>query len=212
MYINIHKHNIEHQNCLEIINILEKDAQKIIFEHPSLYFSVGIHPCSINQNISQRINLIEQLSQHKQVLAIGEIGLDKRSKTDINTQKEIFITQVQIAEKAQKPIIIHCVKAYQEILEIKTKLKPNIPFIFHGFRGNQQLAKQILNQNCYISVGEKFNPETIQIIPVNKLFIETDESLKKIEDIYQHIAHIRETNSDELLEKITKNFKIIFKI
>jgi TatD DNase family protein len=74
------------------------------------------------------------------------------------------------------------------------------------------LAKQILNQNCYISVGEKFNPETIQIIPVNKLFIETDESLKKIEDIYQHIAHIRETNSDELLEKITKNFKIIFKI
>lgn len=204
-YINLHTHTIG--NNTSIVNLFPEQAQQIIDEHPHHFFSVGLHPCFIGDNVEKQLLQIAKLSTHQQVLAIGEIGLDKRAETPLEKQIEIFEAQIHIAEKAQKPIIIHCVKAYSEILSIKKELRIKVDIIFHGFRGKPELAKQIIKAGGYISVGKQaiYIPETIKEIPINQLFIETDEGNDNIEELYKQIAEIKEISTEKLAKQIQLN-------
>jgi len=214
MFINAHTHHLENANVklLEIFNQYPWD-----FIENDSHYSIGIHPIFINlSNPIDDLKIIEKHISQKKCLAIGEIGLDKISSIDFEVQIEVFKTQLHLAEKYKIPVIIHCVRSYQEILNIKKELNLSIPFIFHGFNKNQQLAQQIISNNCMLSFGKNLlqNPN-LQTIFANlseeNFFLENDDSQIPIEEIYSKAAEIRNTSVEAIQKIIQNNFNRIFK-
>ena len=178
------------------------------------YYSVGLHPWHIKQDTENQ-KLIEQVelsATSEKVIFIGECGLDKVCGIDPDIQKEIFIAQAEIAEKTGKPVIIHCVRSYEEVFKIRRDLKATSPWILHGFAGSIQLAEQLAGSGFLFSFGKiLFYPkmkatEAFRKLPVEVLFLETDEFPAGIEEIYQKASFLRDTNILQLAESIESNF------
>ena len=176
------------------------------------YFSVGIHPWDADLEIS--IQEFEEIISHKNCLAIGECGLDKVIDIDLELQKKVFISQLYLAAEFQKPVIIHCVKAFDELIEICSSYHSKIPLIIHGFNKSSQLAKQLIDKGFYISLNHsvfKKEDDGFNDFPIEKIFLETDnnESLL-IEEVYQKAASVFQMQEDGLKEKIYTNFTTLF--
>jgi len=122
------------------------------------------------------------------VVAVGEAGLDKLVETPMDIQVEVFKEQAVLAEELRKPLIIHCVKAWDELLIVKKKINPQVQWIIHGFRGNRQLAAQLIAQGFGLSFGRNFNQEALQIAWPQHLFAETDEADITIRDVYLRLS------------------------
>ena len=207
MLVNIHTHykrndSIEIVNAIDIIDL-------------SYYYSVGIHPWNAETN-SLKISNLENKAHDKFMLAIGEIGLDKIKGPALEIQKMCFIDQVLIAEKINRPVIIHCVKAWNEIMEIKKDLQPKQIWIFHGFT-KVSILESVLEEGLMISIGpgimnnQKLQ-EALKNIPNEQLFLETDDSEITILEIYKKVSTIKNLSLSELEEIIENNFKRIFRI
>ena len=173
---------------------------------PGRNISLGTHPWNITNNWQQQFAAIEKAVTELNVIAIGECGLDKlKSPADIELQKEIFRAHALLAEKAEKPLIIHCVKAYDELIAIHKEVSPLQAWIIHGFRGKPEQAVQLARAGLYISLGEQFNPDSAKTIPADKLFIESDESNTPIADIYDAVAKAKGMTTEELTLQTMQN-------
>lgn len=213
-FINIHTHNYSNKSdSIEIVNQNPSEFNLIIPK-----FSIGIHPWKIEQSrIKDDLDIIEQKLQLANCLALGECGLDKRIVTSLKTQTEIFEKQLLLAKKYNKPVILHCVAAFQEIIEIKKRLRLKVPMIIHGFSKNQQTAKQLLDSGFYISFGKYLiqNPEietVFRSIPNDRFFLETDSSEFLIEEVYQLAAKYKNIEIVELQKQVQSNFNSIFNL
>lgn len=172
--------------------------------------SIGIHPWHINHKWSEDFAAIATLAKENNVMAIGECGLDTlKSPAAIEVQEEVFKAHIQLSEALQKPLIIHCVKAHDRLIALHRETRPTQAWILHGFRGKPQQANQLIKEGFYISLGEKFNPDSAKAIPTERLFIETDESRCPIEEIYASIATAKGISTEELAMQIAAN-AIIF--
>lgn len=212
MFLNAHTHYLSlHTNVIDIYNQFPTD-----WNSNAETFSVGLHPAYIKATqIEQDIAFIRKQLSNKNCLAIGEIGLDKLCETNFDLQKTVFKTQLKIAEEHKTPVIIHSVRAYQEILQIRKELKIQVPFIFHGFNKNQQLAQQIISQNGFLSFGKNLLVnKNLQIIFTNlsasDFFLENDASDICIEEIYTFAADLRKITIKELQLQQAENWKTIF--
>lgn len=206
MYIDLHTHNKQHNEGIVIYNL------QLPNEEPNEHLcSAGLHPWYINrENYKDVIKKIKEIAQYKEVVAIGECGLDKICTTPFELQKEVFKEQIAISEDAEKPVIIHCVKSYNEIIALKKEIKPLQAWIIHGFRGKAETAKMLSAAGIILSIGEKFNPEIIQTISSENIFIESDESKRPIDEIYRNIADTWHITSHELQERVEKLYKKVF--
>lgn len=209
-YINIHTHHLSKDHGVFLFNSNLTNSKKI---YTDSYFSIGIHPWDIEFNVS--LSELEIIIQHQNCLAIGECGLDKIIDTDIEIQKKVFQSQLELAVKYQKPVIIHCVKAFDELIEICQSYHSKTPLIIHGFNKSIQLAKQLIDKGFYISLSHSiFKKEDIDfsVLPFEKLFLETDtnESIL-IEEVYKKAAACFQIQEDDLKEKIYTNFTALFK-
>lgn len=209
MLYNLHTHKRTHQeNVLEIVNQYPDE-----FDSQVAYYSIGIHPWRINEAKTEfELQVIEEKLQQQNCLALGECGLDKRIETSLTLQTDIFEMQLYLAEKYQKPVILHCVSAYQEVIEIKKRLKMEVPMIIHGFSKNYQVAKSLLDQGFYLSFGKYLlrNPELSQVfiqVPNDSIFLETDTIEESIQDVYNKAAEVKKTNVEQIIED---NFKLVF--
>ncbi|WP_277631928.1 TatD family hydrolase [Avrilella dinanensis] len=210
MWINIHTHRPEKErNIFEIVNKFPEDN---ISEEE--YFSVGIHPWYINENWQKQLDLVREKIALKNCLAVGECGLDKLSKIPIEIQKEVFIHQLDIAQTLNKPLIIHCVRAYQELMEICSAKKINIPVVIHGFAKNTPLANQLLQKGFYLSFGKMLlhSPnlqETFVNCPENRLFFETDNAEIDIQSIYRMAKKLKgKCLKNQLKENVNRVFQL----
>jgi TatD DNase family protein len=171
--------------------------------------TVGIHPWHIaNCNLAE----VERLASEKD--AIGEIGLDYACDVPREVQRDIFRAQLVIAEQLEKPVILHCVRAFEEVMKILSEYHLT-SVIFHGFIGSKEQAQRAVRQGYYLSYGERTfrSPKTIEAMlatPLSQLFVETDESNTPIEEIYAKIAELRGIKIEILLEATEENFKRIF--
>ena len=208
-YINIHTHHLSKDNGVFLFNNRFGFDKELYLER---YFSIGIHPWDADLQIS--ISELENIIQHKNCLAIGECGLDKVYDIDLELQKKVFISQLDVAVKIQKPVIIHCVKAFDELIEICTPYHSKTSLIIHGFNKSLQLAKQLIDKGFYISLSHSiFKKEGTDFnsLPIEKLFLETDNSESiLIEDVYQKAANCLHITNDDLKEKIYSNFTTLF--
>ena len=209
MYYNIHTHHFSNNN--EILELVNQYPNEINTELPN--FTVGIHPWYLNENtFSNDLTVIENATQLPNFKAVGECGLDKRIETSIEIQKKILIPQLLLAEKYKKPVILHCVAAYQEIIEIKKELKLTIPMVIHGFSKNSQVAESLIKNGFYLSFGKYLlqNPElenVLKIIPLNQLFLETDMIDQTIFEVYSKAERVLNINLEPIIEE---NYKRVF--
>ncbi len=200
MYLNAHTHqtNADH-NSIIISNIRVNDEAITLPQGDNIFFSAGIHPWDLKDLRSAWYENLAILLNYKQVLAVGECGLDKNIDTALEFQLEVFTRHIQLSEAHQLPLIIHNVGYSHEILRLHKSLQIKQAWIIHGFRGKPELALQYLQAGFYLSYGEKFNPESVKITPLDKLLIETDESQVPIEDLYHSIAELLGCEVGELL-------------
>lgn len=212
-YINIHTHSSsENRELLEIVNQYPKE-----FVADENYFSIGIHPWYIDENsIEKELEIIKEKLNLEKCLALGECGLDKRRETPLEVQIAVFEAQLLLAEKYQKPVIIHCVAGFQELISIKQKLKITVPMVIHGFSKNQELAQQLIRQGFYLSFGKYLikNPELESVftsIPDHQFFLETDTIEEGIEQVYALAAKYKKIDVVTLQHIVTKNFNTVFK-
>jgi TatD DNase family protein len=194
---------------IQIVQLFPDDLQGLFQPIPHRFYSAGIHPCQVDQNYQQQIEQLRSFAAFSWVVAIGEAGLDKRYSTNAELQRKAFIEMALLAEQIQKPLIIHCVKAWQEIIALHKSLRPSVPWMIHGFRGKPILAQSLLNQGFYLSHGDKFNPDSVRATPLNRLCIETDESAVSIETLYRQIAFQKHLPVHVLLENANELFRYL---
>ncbi len=202
-YFNVHSHHHDNKNLtiFQASSILE-----------DCWFSFGIHPREANSNID--FSMFHEILKHQNCLATGEIGLDRLKGKDLSKQLEIFTKQIELSEELQLPVIIHCVKAWNELKILKRKLNPIQPWIFHGF-SKVSLLEDVLNEGLYVSFGEAIlrNSNLLEAatsVPLEKLFLETDDSIVAIETIYGEFARAKKITLHELKEIQLNNFKRVF--
>lgn len=211
-YLNIHTHRAsqpELEKVLEIINLHEHfDAH-----NTQTHCSMGIHPWYIH-DVQAQLEQLRQYSVKEHVLAIGECGLDKIFPNSMPLQESVFKEQITWANHIGKPLIIHCVRAYPEVLQLLWQAK--VPVIFHGFRKKHALAQEILDKGHYLSFGTALLDnntalqETFAQVPADRLFLETDDSAEHISAIYQAAAGIRKTGEDVIILQVQQNYKNVF--
>ena len=178
------------------------------------YYSIGIHPWYIGNDPDTALKELAASAQSSSVLAIGETGLDKISKTDLVLQEKVFRFQLQLAVRLQKPLIIHCVRAWNEITHILDQEKPAIPVIFHGFNKGITLAIQLCTKGYYLSFGkalEKDNTrQVLKNIPPHLFFLETDDDKIPIPQVYEWASNALTIDLNALDLQIQKNAAAVF--
>jgi len=215
MLIDIHRHAKDTGAADRVVrNLFHNLASEI--EEGGLY-SVGLHPWHVDENtIQEDLKMVEEVASHPQVIAIGEAGLDKTIKTSLETQSFAFYAQVDIARKFEKPLIVHCVRAYNEVLTLKINAKIKQPWIIHWFNANRQMGEQLTEKGFYLSFGHMlFNDRSkayhaFPNLPIEKLFFETDDSGYSIDEVYEKAAFLKGIEQEALQEQIALNFKHCF--
>lgn len=198
MFIDVHTHKINSDDIPIIYNVRINDDAVSLPHGQHIYFSAGIHPWDAEKVRSVWYDNMTIMLNYKQVIAVGECGLDKHTSVSLEKQLEIFEKHIHLSETNQLPLLIHCVGFSHEIIRLHQYFKPKQAWIIHGFRGKPELALQFLKEDIYLSFGEKFNVESVKITPLNRLLIETDESQTSIKDLYQRIAEIKECDVRKL--------------
>ena len=211
-FFNLHTHKYTNQyDVLELVNQYPQE-----FDATIPFYSIGIHPLFIDEiRLEKDFQIVAEKLGLPECLALGECGLDKRSETPFDFQQSVFEKQLALAEKHQKPVVIHCVGAFQEIIEIKKRLKITVPLIIHGFSKNEQVAKQLIDNGFYLSFGKNLlrNPElgsVFKSIPNDRFFLETDTIDDGIQKVYTLAAKYKSIEFEELKRIINNNFTRIF--
>ncbi len=206
-FINIHTHSVEEQEDVwQLSSLFPED------EIPQTPFSIGIHPWKIEENWQEQMQQVIEKSQLQNCVAIGECGLDKTMKTPLSVQQEVFKEHIDWANKFQKPLVVHCVKAYDELLKFVPEIK--VPLILHDFGKSANLGKQLQQKGIYLSVGKAiFRPSFAKVLPqLDKqlLFLETDDTEYSITQIYEQVAQIFQCDLLTLRRQMHENFKKVF--
>ncbi len=171
------------------------------------WFSVGLHPWDVTGDDENELESIGEMAQNPQVLAIGECGFDTLKGPAHNLQEQAFIRQVEISERVRKPMILHVVRDFDSVIRLRRQLKPTQPWLIHGFRGGLQQSCQLYTHGIQVSLGLKCNPQTLQQIPSDRLFLETD-SLCPISQVIQTAATARNQSVVTVENQIINNSNV----
>ena len=211
-YIDIHVHGGVPASGIFILESLMAHEEKMPEDKPGVSYTYGIHPWFLTEkNHNQLISSVKNTIRLPGIIAIGEAGFDKLKGPSTELQRTVFEEQVIISEVFKKPVVIHCVKAWDELLSVQKKLKPKMPWLVHGFRGNVELATQLLSKGMYLSFwfGFALRPESgklLRQLPADRIFLETDGADVDIRAIYSKVATDLNIIVDALKLIILKNF------
>ncbi|MDR1880324.1 MAG: TatD family hydrolase [Tannerellaceae bacterium] len=207
-YCNIHTHDPSPAGDIAIVNTSPDDPPSD--ERPQ-WISVGIHPWHIRHGEEQWERL-ERAVDDPRVVAIGEAGLDKPAQTPMDRQLDLFTRQALLAEERHKPLIIHCVKASMELIAVKKRLNPAMPWVIHGFRGKGELASQLVRQGFYLSFGRYSDALSLAAAWPGRLFLETDDREACIREVYRLTASALRLPPEALVPQVRENVHRVFSI
>lgn len=212
-YVDIHAHRPPKDE--NIVAVVDLSSQ----ENPDFsalrYASYGIHPWYLTEeNAAEKLRRLETALQSG-ILAIGEVGFDKLRGAEMNLQERAFQEVAVLSEQYQNPLIIHCVKAWEQLLAARKSSKTALPWMAHGFHGSPELAKQLLEHGFYLSFGEKLLQDsalqkTFSLLPLEKIFLESDDAEISIEELYLCAATSKRIDVETLKQQICENFKKAF--
>ena len=213
MFYNIHTHQAnDDEGTISIRNFYTDFARAT----SGVICSLGLHPWYLEHQ-QRLIDELQRYARLPNVLAIGECGLDKVCNSDWNLQLVAFHRQIKTANELRKPLIIHCVRAFDELLKVIEDSKPDVPVIIHGFNKKGDIAERLLARGIYLSFGaailKKESPAAIALAnaPVERFFLETDVAEVSISEIYEAAAATRDTTVEDIILQLQNNFEDVFK-
>lgn len=176
------------------------------------FFSVGIHPAEISDDFEEKFQILKEISKKKNCFAIGECGLDGLISVEDSIQEEIFEKQILWANEIQKPVIIHCVRRFSQLIRFRKMAK--VPLIVHGFNKKQNIANELLENDFYLSFGKALISNvslqtTFKEAPIDRIFLETDNEIFNIEELYLFAADLKKLSVTDLQEQIFQNLETI---
>lgn len=207
-FIDIHSHKSDClTNVWQLRNLFPEQ------EATSTPFSIGIHPWYIAESWQEQMNLVAAKVCIPNCMAIGECGFDKNVSSPLELQQEVFAAHVELANQLQKPLIIHCVRAYDELLNgLKDAA---VPVILHDFGKSAKLAQQLQQKKIFLSIGKAaFRPafgSTLSQLDREFLFLETDDTEYTIDEIYRQVAQLLDCELVSLQQQIQQNFNKVFR-
>ena len=185
--------------------ITQLTAEDFVEIEPGGYYSVGLHPWYITDNWRVEMATLSVVALHPQVVMVGEAGMDpKNGGVPLELQMEVFREHVRLSELVRKPLIVHCVKAVDELLAIRREMKVAMPWVLHGFRGGVEQWRQLSRAGIRVSIGEHYDEALIREIPLTELLIETDEATS-VDDIYKRVAADIDIDAQELQNQVWHN-------
>jgi TatD DNase family protein len=222
-YLDIHTHNRSaNDTVVSVSNLSLKEFSSK--ELPKSYVSAGVHPWWIEDFSKEEIEdfkayILELLKQNK-LWAIGESGLDRTSPETMEWQKELFTWHLELSETYGLPLFIHNVRSGADFLQILKNRKPTSAWIFHDFRGNEELLNSLLKLHplSFFSFGISIDNspqirELLPLVPLNRLFLETDDQKHlDIHDIYLRASQTLGIDLEFLKSQLWHNFKKVSKI
>ncbi|MHA6696575.1 TatD family hydrolase [Chryseobacterium sp. A301] len=202
-FFDFHHHKEQEVGILNLI-AFQKPVQRP--------FSVGMHPKTLQSDYTEEFQWIEKMGVDPNCWAIGEAGLDGLCSTPEDLQHKAFEAQIQLSNTLKKPMIIHCVRRFSMLLHFHKRA--TTPWIIHGFNKKETLAKELLDKGFYLSFGNALlHNVSLQTlfskIPRDRFFLESDNSLSDIEEIYQRASSLRNVEVEELKKEIEDNLKSI---
>ena len=199
---NFHSHDINAQQALISVDVDEFNPQY------GKVYSVGIHPWNIDDDWQDKVKRLEQVAQHPLVVAIGETGLDSLKGPSLDVQEQVMQAHINIAAAAGKPLIIHCVRTSQQVLRLwrDNPHAHNVAWVIHGFRGNDNVARQLIDAGFYLSFGVKHNTAALAITPLDHLLLETDDNpSESIDDVLRQVAQAKHCSVWRLRRQVRHN-------
>jgi TatD DNase family protein len=199
-FLDFHHHK---QNKTGIYNLnLEEEI-------PQGNFSIGLHPKDITENWKSNFDRIKEISLSNNCVAIGECGLDGLISVDENLQNEVFQNHISWAEEIKKPIIIHCVRRFSQILHYK---KTKTSLIIHGFNKKENIATELLNAGFHLSFGKAgldnlSLQKLIKDFPIQKMFLESDDADFDIAVLYEKVSEIKSISVENLRGQMWENLE-----
>lgn len=220
MYINLHSHYSEPLPG-HVRNIIVRDraevAAALAEANNDTWLSAGIHPWYIDSdNTDNQLKLFSETVKDERVKLIGECGLDRLRGPAPEIQFRLFESQLKVAEALHKPVVIHCVKYFSELISLKKRKNIKIPMIVHGFNNNFHIAEQLLKHGFYFSFGPallKHGSNATRIIPgipQNRIFLETDDEHIPVSLIYESAASLLKISVNSLKEIIFATYLDLF--
>lgn len=212
-YYNIHTHQISPvtPNQLSIVDVEPHDFAQAKSTYTNHCFSCGIHPWYSQDNESS-FQYLTEIAPDPQIVAIGETGLDKIKGPSFEVQISLFKRHIELSEQLQKPLIIHAVKAWEELYHIRKEYSPSQAWIIHGFRGNPQITQQMVKAGYLFSIGKRFNADSLHYIPEDAIFLETDEEAIDIKQVYEEVAHSMGLDIKTLVSRVGENVRRVFPV
>ncbi len=203
--------------------------------YPEIWATVGFHPHNADRLREDDLELLADLSRHPRVVAIGEIGLDfYRNLSPREAQLEAFRRQLELTGEVERPVVIHCRRAHEEVLKLLTQSSPATepPGVIHCFSGDVALARRYLELGFFISfTGQVTYPlspdmtDLLHYLPSDRLLVETDSPFltprpyrgRRNEPAYlpaiiEAIARVRGTTTDSLVEVTVQNALRLFRL
>ncbi|MDL2320084.1 TatD family hydrolase [Alistipes sp. OttesenSCG-928-B03] len=209
-FVDIHTHNMQPQP--DTVAVYSHRIGHGALPPEGMPFSAGVHPWD-----AAAVDLESALAylETAPAVAVGEIGLDFATDIDRTRQAEVFAAQLRIAERRCLPVVIHCVRAYNEALRILNDFSLQ-GVVFHAYTGSEQQTQALLDAGYFISVGRRslHSPKTVAalraLLPLDRLFAETDDDPDTVAYIYKGMAAALGVAERELEVQIMDNFKRIF--
>ncbi|MFN0291358.1 TatD family hydrolase [Pedobacter helvus] len=214
IFLDIHTHQTKQEQGVLSIQNLSLTESTFLAMPKTKPISIGIHPWYGKlQELHQNLKYLNVLARQENVKLIGECGLDKFKGEAMENQLQVLEAQILLAEKLGKPLILHCVKAFDELVALKKRLRPAIPMIIHGFNKKHEMAKQLINKGFYLSFGAAVLTSHEVALALEKtdapFFLETDEAEVSIVEIYTKVAEIKKISLDKLKDIIFANWKAV---
>ncbi|HRD06795.1 MAG: TatD family hydrolase [Saprospiraceae bacterium] len=208
-YIDFHTHKRVHAGDDDVVEIISMHSD---VKKEAAWYTVGFHPWwSHTRLLEQDLAwLHHQLEDEKACIGVGECGLDGLKGADAQIQEKNFEIQLSIAEKFNAPVIIHCVRRYDRLLQIRKHWRSQ-QWVVHGYRRNKMLTKQLLDEGIKLSVSpfDSINPsfaETLSYLPDNDYFLETDSDHRvDIVGRYRLMAELRKIDIFALRKQMYQN-------
>lgn len=214
LFLDIHTHQIKQRKGVVAIQNLSLTESTFLAVPKTKPISVGVHPWYGKlEELPKSMKYLNVLARQDNVKLLGECGLDKLKGESIAHQLEMLTAQAVLAEELQKPLILHCVKAFDELIALKKHLQSTVPMIIHGFNKKYEMAQQLTHHGFYLSFGAavlKSEEAAMVLAKTDRpFFLETDEAEVDIEEIYAKVAEIKKITVDELKDVIFANWKKI---
>jgi len=213
-FYDVHTHQIflednddPYHSCIFDVSPLEFEVAKDSYDRHA--FSCGIHPW-YSEDSDTQMAYLNEIAPNPRIIAIGETGLDRLKGPSFEVQTAVFKKHIALSEKLGKPVIIHCVKAWEELMQVRRETKPTQPWIIHGYRGRPELTKRIIKEGFLFSIGDNINVESTLLIPIDSLFCETDEDEMTIREIYLQTSLALNMEIEEFAGRVAENVQRIF--